>query len=354
MPKIMLDAGHTGRTWNKGAIPGYYESAVMWDYHKLLGAALKERGIEVGYTRPSIDTSMDVTVRGKKAKGCDLLLSCHSNSTNNNTTRRAVAIYQTDDSQGTWDTESKSVANKLAAVIADTMGVTWQTYSKKAGGDRDGDGKKDDNYYGVLHGARMQKVPAVILEHSFHSNPETCRWLLNPANQAKLAAATADALADHYGMAVTKLPAKEEEKILYYVEVSVVDLRIRKEPGTDSTAIGYIQTGKHGIVAESTGKGAKKWGKLADGTGWIALDYAKRIVEDEPKEEAKKPVFKSYTGKVTPTNGLNVRTGPGTGYKKIGALRYATKVTILAEDKGWGAISYQGETGWISLQYIKK
>lgn len=349
MPKIMLDAGHTGSRWNKGAVAGYYESSVMWDYHKELGAALVARGFEVGYTRPDIDTEMDVTVRGKKAKGYDLFLSCHSNSTNNTTTRRAVGIYQTDDSQGSWDTDSKAVANKLTAVIADVMGVTWQTYSKTAGGDRDGDGKKDDNYYGVLHGARMVKVSAVILEHSFHSNPETCRWLLNPGNRANMAAAVADALADHYGMVVEKLPGREEEQELYQVKVSVVDLRIRKEPGTASTVVDYIQTGTHGIVAESTGKGAKLWGKLADGQGWIALDYTTKV-----SKEPAKPVFQSYTGIVTPTNGLNVRAGASVEHKKLGALKHKAKITILEEKDGWGRIDYNSKAGWVALQYVKK
>lgn len=349
MPTIVLDAGHTGYTWNKGAVPGYYESAVMWEYSKVLGLALIAKGFKVIYTRPSIETTMDVTVRGKKAKEGDLLLSLHSNSTDNTTTRRAVAIYQTDDSQGTWDTVSKAVANKLAAVIADVIGVTWQTYSKKAGGDRDGDGKKDDNYYGVLHGARMVKKPAVILEHSFHSNPETCRWLMNDANQVKLAEATADALADYFGLVEEKLPTKEPEKELYKVKVSVVDLRIRKEPGTDSTSIGYIQTGTHGIVAEAAGKGAKKWGKLADGRGWIALDYTTKA-----GGEPVKPVFQSYTGTVKPTNGLNVRAGAGTSYQKLGALSYKSKVIILEEKSGWGRINYKGLIGWVALQYIKK
>ena len=106
MPTIVLDAGHTGKYWNRGALPNYYESAVMWDYHRELGAALEARGFKVQYTRPTIDTQLDVTLRGKKAKGADLLLSCHSNAADNTTTRRAVANYQTADSQGVWDTDS--------------------------------------------------------------------------------------------------------------------------------------------------------------------------------------------------------------------------------------------------------
>ena len=274
--KIVLDAGHTGKYWNRGAISSYYESAVMWEYHKELGAALEQKGFKVSYTRATINTEMDVTVRGKKAKGADLLLSCHSNSTDNNTTRRAVGIYQAADSQGVWDTESKALANKLTAVIADVMGVTWNTYSKLSSNDRDGDGKKDDNYYGVLHGARMVKVPAVILEHSFHSNPETCKWLLNASNRAKMAKAVANTLAEHYGLVAEKLPTKEIE------------------------------------------------------------------------------TFKSYSATIKPLNGLNVRKGAGTSYKKLGALKYKAKITILEEKNGWGRIDYKGSTGWVSLQYIKK
>ena len=279
--KIMLDAGHTGTKWNKGAVAGYYESKYMWTLHEYLAEELKALGFEVGKTRKTIDTEMDVVIRGKAAKGYDLFLSLHSNSTDNNTTRRVVAIYQTDDSQGVWDTESRILADKLAAAIAETMGVAWKNYSKLSSNDRDGDGKKDDNYYGVLHGARLVKVPAVILEHSFHSNPETCRWLMNDANLRKLAKAEANCLAQHYGLTIQK-----------------------------------------------------------------------PVVKEEPVKEV--PTFKAYTATIKPLVGLNVRTGAGTSYKKLGALAYKTKIKILEEKNGWGRIDYKGSTGWVSLQYIKK
>lgn len=276
MPKIMLDAGHTGATYNRGAVSAYYESAVMWTLHEYLAEELEKRGFQVGKTRKTISTSMDVTARGKAAKGYDLLLSLHSNATDNNTTRRVACIYQTEDSAGSWDTESRAVADKLAATIADVMGVTWKNYSKLAGGDRDGDRKKDDNYYGVLHGARLRKVPAVIVEHSFHTNPTTCRWLLNDANLRKLAKTEADCLADHYGLTVQKLPTHEKPDD-YRVRVKVKDLRIRKGPGTNYAKNGVIKPGTYTIVDEATGKGAKKWGKLKSGAGWIALDYTEKV-----------------------------------------------------------------------------
>lgn len=60
----------------------------------------------------------------------------------------------------------------------------------------------------------------------------------------------------------------------YLVRVKITNLNIRKGPGTNYSATGYIQPGIYTIVAESTGKGAAKWGKLKSGAGWISLDYA--------------------------------------------------------------------------------
>lgn len=60
----------------------------------------------------------------------------------------------------------------------------------------------------------------------------------------------------------------------YLVRVKITNLNIRKGPGTNYGSTGYIQPGIYTIVAESTGKGAAKWGKLKSGAGWISLDYA--------------------------------------------------------------------------------
>lgn len=63
----------------------------------------------------------------------------------------------------------------------------------------------------------------------------------------------------------------------YTVQVTIRDLRIRKGPGTNYAANGYTGKGVFTIVAEATGTGASKWGKLKSGAGWISLDYAKKI-----------------------------------------------------------------------------
>lgn len=61
----------------------------------------------------------------------------------------------------------------------------------------------------------------------------------------------------------------------YLVKVTTDVLNIRKGPGTNYGTNGAIRDkGTYTIVAESTGTGATKWGKLKSGAGWISLDYA--------------------------------------------------------------------------------
>lgn len=64
----------------------------------------------------------------------------------------------------------------------------------------------------------------------------------------------------------------------YKVKVTTAVLNIRKGAGTNYGTNGAIRDkGVYTIVAESTGKGATKWGKLKSGAGWISLDYTKKV-----------------------------------------------------------------------------
>ena len=63
----------------------------------------------------------------------------------------------------------------------------------------------------------------------------------------------------------------------YTVKVSVTQLRIRSGPGTDNASKGFIAPGVYTIVEEADGQGAKRWGKLKSGAGWISLDYTEKV-----------------------------------------------------------------------------
>lgn len=70
----------------------------------------------------------------------------------------------------------------------------------------------------------------------------------------------------------------ESNDLPYVVKVTIDDLNIRKGPGTNYAKTGlYTGKGSFTIVEESNGKGARKWGKLKSGLGWISLDYVKKV-----------------------------------------------------------------------------
>lgn len=58
------------------------------------------------------------------------------------------------------------------------------------------------------------------------------------------------------------------------------------------------------------------------------------------------------TGVVTSTT-LNVRSGAGTSYSKVGTLAKGTKVTLLKKSGSWYQIKSGSITGWVSGDYLK-
>lgn len=86
---------------------------------------------------------------------------------------------------------------------------------------------------------------------------------------------------DEAGKVVYTGKKKAEESTTfkpYLVKVTIPNLNIRKGPGTNYARTGeFTGKGVFTIIAESTGVGAKNWGKLKSGAGWISLDYAKKV-----------------------------------------------------------------------------
>lgn len=51
---------------------------------------------------------------------------------------------------------------------------------------------------------------------------------------------------------------------------------------------------------------------------------------------------------------LNVRSGPGTKYKRVGSLKKNTKVYPSSISKGWAKITYKSKVAYVSTSYLKK
>lgn len=196
--KICLDAGHYGKYNRSPIVKEYYESDMNWRLHLKLREQLEARGFEVITTRPNQEGDLALYDRGAAAKGCSLFMSLHSNAAystkeyNNNGGSHPneyvdrVDIYVTLD--GKADDLGKKLADKIAEVMETDQGGSIKTREHKGG-----------EYYGVLRGAAAVGVPGMLVEHSFHTNARSARWLLDEANLDKLARAEADVIAAHYG-----------------------------------------------------------------------------------------------------------------------------------------------------------
>lgn len=90
------------------------------------------------------------------------------------------------------------------------------------------------------------------------------------------------------GSGDSKSTAKAEEKKSesFQVQVSVADLRIRKEPSTSAPSAGMIAKGTH-TITETVDADGHTWGKLESGQGWIALDYTTRVSGNAESAPAK-------------------------------------------------------------------
>lgn len=108
---------------------------------------------------------------------------------------------------------------------------------------------------------------------------------------------------------------KKDDDFKEYLITTTCDvLNIRSGAGTDNKVVGAIREvagkkNKYTIVEEKNG-----WGRLKSGAGWISLSYTKKVAASTGT------TFTPYL--ITTTcDVLNIRSGAGTGYSVVGAIR---------------------------------
>lgn len=244
-PIVCLDAGHYGKYNRSPAVKTYYESEMNWKLHNYLAAELEGYGIQVIKTRIEQGKDLSLWNRGAASRDCDLFLSIHSNAVGSEVNESVdyVRIYHlVDDKSTNVDDQSKAVSKLLLPVIVDLMQPKQGGHitTRKSTKDSNGDGVLNDNYYGVLNGARQVGTAGLILEHSFHTNTRATLWLMEDANLRKLAKAEAKTLAEYFGMEreaeepeevpvekpaekPVEMPAEEQKKIRYFVQVGAYE-----------------------------------------------------------------------------------------------------------------------------------
>ena len=304
---VVIDPGHTGNTYNAGAVKGYYESKAVYDLSLYEKAALEKRGIDVILTRernqdPGLYERGQMAVKNGRGYANVVFESNHSNAFNGKA--YGVTIIRS-----AHLPSSEKLANRMIDAIVKVMkpstgitynrGVTTKTQSNGA------------DWYGVIRGAvsgevsqkQAQNGPVhydYIVEHGFHDNQKECQFLSKQENLKAIAEAKAAVIADYFGISDkgqsgnqgsqggqheqgtdTDSPV-QNKKTPYLVRIRTDTLNIRKLPTVHSAAVGFTGKGTFTITEEATGvvnaSGDKsRWGRLRSGKGWICLDYAEKV-----------------------------------------------------------------------------
>lgn len=304
---VVIDPGHTGNTYNAGAVKGYYESKAVYDLSLYEKAALEKRGIDVILIRernqdPGLYERGQMAVKKGHGYANVVFESNHSNAFNGKA--YGVTIIRS-----AHLPSSEKLANRMIDAIVKVMkpstgitynrGVTTKTQSNGA------------DWYGVIRGAvsgevsqkQAQNGPVhydYIVEHGFHDNQKECQFLSKQENLKAIAEAKAAVIADYFGISDkgqsgnqgsqggqheqgtdTDSPV-QNKKTPYLVRIRTDTLNIRKLPTVHSAAVGFTGKGTFTITEEATGvvnaSGDKsRWGRLRSGKGWICLDYAEKV-----------------------------------------------------------------------------
>ncbi|MBR3979251.1 MAG: hypothetical protein IKJ94_06485 [Oscillospiraceae bacterium] len=122
-------------------------------------------------------------------------------------------------------------------------------------------------------------------------------------------------------------------------------VNIRTGPGTFYSKNGKVQKGTAITLTRVYIDGTKRWGEFEG--GWVSLDYTNYDAVVGAQDVWPK------SGTVN-ANGVNVRTGPGTGYDSVTKLSEGTRINI--HEKVYDGSKYywgrMDDGSWIALQYV--
>ncbi len=127
--------------------------------------------------------------------------------------------------------------------------------------------------------------------------------------------------------------------------VNTACLNVRSGAGTGYSRVGYLYSGNSVSILKDCGNG---WYQISYGSGsaYVCAEYISTGSDSGDSDGGEQT-----TGIVT-ADALNVRSGAGTGYSRLGLLYSGNSVTILGSSNGWYKISYGNRVGYVSAEYV--
>lgn len=123
------------------------------------------------------------------------------------------------------------------------------------------------------------------------------------------------------------------------VSTSGSRLNVRSGASTGSAVVASLHKGSYVTLLSKSGA----WWRVEYGKGLFGYCHGDYI----------SAVSGSAATVSTNSGSLNIRSGPGTSYAKVGSLWKGETVIVLSASGGWSRILYHGtKTGYVSAQYL--
>ena len=129
-----------------------------------------------------------------------------------------------------------------------------------------------------------------------------------------------------------------------YGTVTASALNIRQSADAGSAVVGSLSKGtKVGIQATESGFARITYNGVS---GYVSLDYLE--VVNAPTSSGT-----AQSGSMTASSTVNIRQSASTSAAIIGILPQGTSVNIQSSENGFAKVSYDGLTGYVSMDYLK-
>ena len=129
---------------------------------------------------------------------------------------------------------------------------------------------------------------------------------------------------------------------------SSTGLNVRSGPGTGYARIKTLSPGTAVSIYEYQETNGVRWGRIGT-SQWVCMTYVQLSEQSDGDGTAD---ASSGTGRVISSTVLNIRSGPGTNYSRVGQLQPGAKVEITEQTRTGGVLWGRMSQGWVCMQYV--
>lgn len=247
MAKVYIAPGHGGA--DPGAVGnGLKEKDLNLSIGKYCAEYLKAQGVTVKMSRTKdIDPGLNYRAAEANKWGADLVCEIHINAGGGD----GAEVYY-------------SIAGGTSKKMAQNIEAEIKKIGQNSRGIKTKKNAQGQDFLGII---RMTKAPAVLVECAFIDTKDI-RIIDTKAEQKKMGEAIAKGILKTLGV-----KEKENTTEEFKVKVTANALNVRSGPGTNYEINTVIRDKGIYTITETSGS----WGKLKSGTGWISLNYCRRL-----------------------------------------------------------------------------